>query len=75
MNTVPEGSKVVHCMYCGEPINKLIRVDGQSATHCAPTPPSRQNRLDLIRAAALAAEAGRMRVHTPSPNRSGRRHL
>jgi hypothetical protein len=78
MNTIAESSKVVRCMRCREPINQLIRVDGQSATHCAqcaPTPPNRQNRIDLIRTAALAAQAGRMRLTIPLPNRSGRRHL
>jgi hypothetical protein len=78
MNIIPESSKVVRCMRCREPINQLIRIEGQSGTHCAqcaPTPPNRQNRIDLIRAAALAAQAGRMRVPIPLPNRSGRRHV
>jgi hypothetical protein len=78
MKTLAEGSRVVRCMRCRDPINQPIGVDGQSATHCArcaPTPASRENRIDRIRAAALAAQAARMRAPLPLPNRSGRRHV
>ena len=78
MKTLPEGSRVVRCMRCRDPINQPIGVDGQSATHCArcaPTPASRENRIDRIRAAALAAQAARMRAPLNLPNRSGRRHV
>lgn len=76
MKTLPEGSRVVRCMRCRDPINQPIGVLGQSATHCArcaPTPASRENRIDRIRAAALAAQAARTRASLPLPNRS--RHL
>ena len=78
MKTLPEGLRVARCMRCREPINQPIGVDGRSATHCArcaPTPASRENRIDRIRAAALAAQAARMRAPLPLPNRSGRRHV
>ena len=78
MKTLPEGSRVVRCMRCRDPINLPIGVLGQSATlcaRCAPTPASLENRLDRIRAAALAAQAARMRDTPPLPNCSGRRHV
>ena len=78
MKTLPEGSRVVRCMRCRDPINQPIGVDGQSATHCArcaPTLASRENRLALIRAAALAAQAARMWAPLPLPKRLGRRHV
>jgi hypothetical protein len=76
MKTLPERSRVVRCMRCRDPINQPIGVDGQSATHCArcaPPPASRENRIDRIRAAALAAQAARTRASLPLPNRS--RHV
>jgi len=78
MNTIPEGSRVVRCMRCRDPINQPNGVEGQSATHCArcaPTLASRENRIDRIRASALAAQAARMRAPLSLPNRSGRRHV
>jgi hypothetical protein len=78
MKTIPEASKMVRCMRCREPIEQLILVDGQSATHCArcaSAPLNREDRRDRIRVAALAAQAARMRVPIPVPNRSGRRHV
>jgi hypothetical protein len=78
MKTLPEGSRAVRCMRCRDPINQPIGVDGQSAIHCArcaPTPASRENRIDRIRAAALAAQAARMWAPLPLPNRSGRRRV
>jgi len=76
MKTLPEGSRVVRCMRCRDPISQPIGVDGQSATHCArcaPTLASRGNRIDRIRAAAVAAQAARTRASRPLPNRS--RHV
>jgi len=76
MKTLPEGSKVVRCMRCREPINQAIGVDGQSATHCArcaPTLASRESRIDRIRASALAAQAARTRASLRLANRS--RHV
>jgi hypothetical protein len=78
MKTLPEGSRVVRCMRCRDPINQPIGIDGQSTTHCArcaPTLASRENRIDRIRAAAQAAQAARTRASLPLPNRSGRRHV
>jgi hypothetical protein len=72
MNAIPEGSKVVRCMRCREPI------DGQSTTHCArcaPTPLDTRKRIERIRAAALGAQARRMRIPIALPNSAGRRHL
>jgi hypothetical protein len=72
MKTLPEGSRVVRCMRCRDPINQPIGVDGQSVTHgaqCSPAHASRENRLDRIRAAALAAQAARIRAPLPLPNR------
>ncbi|HET9155089.1 MAG TPA: hypothetical protein VFN91_00400 [Myxococcaceae bacterium] len=76
MKTLPQASKVLRCMRCREPVNQPIGVDGQSATHCArcaPTLASRENRIDRIRAAALAAQAARARASLRLPNRS--RHV
>ena len=78
MKTLPEGSRVVRCMSCRDPINQPTGIDGQSVTHCArcaPTLASRESRIDRIRAAAMAAQAARMRAPLPLPNRSGRRHV
>ena len=78
MKTLPEGSRVVRCMRCRNPVNQPIGVDGQSATHCArcaPTLASRESRIDRIRTAALAAKAARMRAPPPLANRSGLRHV
>ena len=78
MKTLPQGSRVVRCMRCRDPITLPIGVLGQNATHCArcaPKPASRENRIDRIRAAALAAQAARMRATPPLPNCSGRRHV
>jgi hypothetical protein len=78
MKTLPEGSRVVRCMRCRDPINQPIGVDGQSVTHgaqCSPAHASRENRLDRIRAAALARRLRGYGLRFPCRIASGRWHV
>jgi hypothetical protein len=60
MNTISDGWKVVRCAGCREPVNHYARTEERGPTYCArcaSISPERAQRINRIRAAAVAARA------------------